>query len=87
MPGVEHFGLPITNSLQHGDLDECLRTGEIRLAVGPLVFIVEADLIEIHGRDVVRSTVKGRIDSERAFKYPAIEQEVLTGDVAGLVAA
>jgi len=79
--------LPVTDSLQHGDLNECLRTGELYLAVGLLVFIVEADLIEIHGRYVVLSTVKGRIESERAFEYSAIEQEVLAGDVAGLVAA
>ena len=57
MPAVEHFSLPITNSLSHGDLDECLRTGEIQFAVDPRVFIVETDLVEIHGRDVLRSTV------------------------------
>ena len=87
MPAVEQFSLPVTDSLEHDDLNECLRTGEIQFTVSLLVFIVEADLIEIHGRDVLRSTVKGRIDSERAFEYPAIEQEVLASDVASLVAA
>ena len=87
MPAIEQFSLPVTDSLEHDDLNECLRTSGIQFTVGLLVLIVEADLIEIHGRDVVRSTVKGRIDSERAFEYSAIEQEVLAGDVAGLVAA
>ena len=55
MPAVEHFSLPITNTLSYGDLDEWLLTGEIQLAVGPLVFIVETDLAEIHGSGVLRS--------------------------------
>ena len=59
MPVVERCSLPITNSLAYGGLDECLRTGEIQLAVGPRVFIVETDLVEIHGRDVLRSAVLG----------------------------
>ena len=55
MPAVEQFSLPITNPLSHGDLDKRLRTGEIQLAVGPLVFTVEPDLVETHGRDILRS--------------------------------
>ena len=59
MPAVEHLSLPITNALSYGDLDEWLRTGEIQLAVGPLVFIVETGLAEIHGSGVLRPTALG----------------------------
>ena len=44
MPTVELFSLSIISSLRDGDLEECLRTGEIRLTLESLVLVSESDL-------------------------------------------